>query len=153
MKRVPGWWMAAGAGLVALMFFVDPLTAWFLPRCPLNALTGLYCPGCGSTRALHALAHGDVGAALRFNLLAVAALPVLGVAVLVRWAVWERPSGRDQEAQLAAGSLPAVGGAFGDQGPLPRPQRTAWGWALVAVVILFGILRNIPLEICQVLRP
>ena len=29
--------------------------------------TGLYCPGCGSTRALYALLHGRPGEALAMN--------------------------------------------------------------------------------------
>lgn len=45
-----------------------------LPGCLFHALTGWPCPGCGSTRALLAAAHGDLGGALRWNPLAVAAL-------------------------------------------------------------------------------
>ena len=50
-----------------LLFFFDPRTAGFYPPCPSFLLTGWQCPGCGTTRALHALVHGDVAAALRFN--------------------------------------------------------------------------------------
>ncbi len=35
-----------------------------LPTCPFKALTGLDCPGCGSTRAGASLLRGDVIAAL-----------------------------------------------------------------------------------------
>ena len=35
--------------------------------CPLNAATGLYCPGCGNTRALHALVHLDWLGMLNYN--------------------------------------------------------------------------------------
>jgi hypothetical protein len=35
--------------------------------CPLRALTGFPCPGCGLTRAFLALGHGDIGAAVAFH--------------------------------------------------------------------------------------
>ena len=31
-----------------------------LPACTLYSLTGLYCPGCGGTRSVYFLLHGDV---------------------------------------------------------------------------------------------
>ncbi|MCL2582424.1 MAG: DUF2752 domain-containing protein [Streptosporangiales bacterium] len=46
-------------------------------RCPVRAVFGIDCPGCGGTRAFAALAHGDLPGALRSNAAAVAA----GVAV------------------------------------------------------------------------
>lgn len=45
-----------------------------LPPCPLRVLTGIECPGCGTGRALTALAHGDLPAVLDHNLL----LPIVG---------------------------------------------------------------------------
>ncbi|MCF7223302.1 DUF2752 domain-containing protein [Marilutibacter chinensis] len=39
--------------------------------------TGLYCPGCGTTRALHALVHGDLVGMVAMNPL----LPALAVAL------------------------------------------------------------------------
>lgn len=43
--------------------------------CPFYRLTGLYCPGCGSGRAVQALYHGHLIQAVRYNIL----LPVLGL--------------------------------------------------------------------------
>ena len=57
----------AVAVVAAVVWAFDPTTAGFFPRCPMFALTGLQCPGCGTTRALHALLHGDVAAAFAFN--------------------------------------------------------------------------------------
>ena len=111
--------LALVAGGAAALFFIDPRQASFLPSCPLHTCTGLYCPGCGSTRALHALVHGRWGSAWRFNPLAVLALP--GLAAL---AVWRKQ--------------------------MPHP---AVGWSVLTIVFLFGILRNIPLESFDVLRP
>ncbi len=49
--------------------------------------TGLSCPGCGSTRMLHSLLHGDVLAAARYNVLALLMAPVFGWA----WLAWTSP--------------------------------------------------------------
>lgn len=56
--------VATGA---ALLYLFDPTTAHFFPPCPLRAITGFQCPGCGTTRALHALLHGQFAAAFAFN--------------------------------------------------------------------------------------
>src|SRR6476659_7114153 len=57
---------AATAALVVLYRF-DPARAHFYPQCVFHALTGLQCPGCGTTRALYHLLHGDLGGAFRLN--------------------------------------------------------------------------------------
>jgi hypothetical protein len=58
----------------SVVFAFDPaVTTWF-PSCPLYTLTGWLCPFCGSLRALHALLHGNVGAALRFNSMTTAGM-------------------------------------------------------------------------------
>jgi len=71
-----------GLGVAALLAGVygalDP-AGYPFPRCPLNLLTGLYCPGCGSQRATHALLHGHLGQAASLNLLAVLSLPLLAL--------------------------------------------------------------------------
>ena len=63
---------------MAIVFAVDPARAGLFPPCPLHRYTGLWCPGCGTTRALHQLLHGNVAAAFRFNPLAITLLPVIG---------------------------------------------------------------------------
>ena len=59
------------------------------PMCPVKAVTGLDCPGCGGLRATHDLLHGDVLLALRDNAFLVIMAPLL-LAVLA----WERHRGR-----------------------------------------------------------
>lgn len=73
--------IAAGAWVV---YTYAPTEHAFYPRCIFKLATGLDCPGCGSTRALHQLLHGNVEAAFRLNpmlfvMLAVAlcALPAI----------------------------------------------------------------------------
>ena len=51
--------VAASAGAAAMAVALrDPFRAGAWPGCPFHALTGCYCPFCGSTRAVWALAHG-----------------------------------------------------------------------------------------------
>lgn len=55
--------------------------------CPWRALTGIDCPLCGSTRAVAALAHGEVMQAVDRNAFLV--LVLIPVAVLA-WFAWVR---------------------------------------------------------------
>jgi len=73
--------LAVGAATVLRR--VDPYAPDnLLPPCPFYALTGLLCPGCGSTRCLHALVHFDLAQALSMNPLLVLAIgPVLLLAL------------------------------------------------------------------------
>lgn len=113
--------LAVGAGLV--FYFFNPEQSGFYPKCPLYQTTGLLCPGCGSLRALHQLTHGQVLAALRLNpLLVLVLLPVAGWAVLRTFVF--HASGRKWPALFL---------------------RQEWCWVLLALVVIFGIARNIRL--------
>lgn len=110
--------LGAFAAVLAVLAVVDPRTAWFAPRCPFRFVTGLFCPGCGTGRALHALVHGDLAAAVRLNVLAVAAIPVFLVL--------------------------ALRVAFQPERRLPRPP--LWlQLAVYALVAFFLVARNVPL--------
>ena len=65
------------------LYLVDPSTSPLAPPCLFTAIFGVLCPGCGSLRALHALAHGDLKAALAFNTPMVIALPLVALLFLI----------------------------------------------------------------------
>lgn len=109
--------LGAFGAVLAVLAVVDPRTAWFAPRCPFRLATGLFCPGCGTGRALHAIVHGDLAAAVRLNILAVAAIPVF-LALVLR-------------------------AALAPERPLPRPP--LWLQLLVyALLAFFLVARNLP---------
>lgn len=61
--------------VVAWLAFNDPSSVP-APKCIFKALTGWDCPGCGSQRAIHALLHGRIVEAWRFNAALLLALPL-----------------------------------------------------------------------------
>lgn len=64
----------AAAGALLRFFPTSECGLW--PKCVFNLVTGLLCPGCGATRCVEAVAHGQFLYALRCNLL----LPVVSFA-------------------------------------------------------------------------
>jgi Protein of unknown function (DUF2752) len=109
-----------GTAVALVLFFFDPLHAPIYPVCLFHRLTGLNCPGCGSLRALHELLHGHFAAALHFNPLLILSLPFLGWG-LARLA-WLKSKG--ETASFSVSSF--------------------WAWIFLASVIVFGVLRNLP---------
>jgi hypothetical protein len=63
-----------GAHVAAAVYFAshDPYTTQLFAPCPILTLTGWQCPGCGSTRALYSLLHGDLAQAFAMNPLFIA---------------------------------------------------------------------------------
>lgn len=114
-------WLAIATASVFL-FVLEPGKSALLPICPFRALTGFTCPGCGSTRGMHQLLHGNIGAAFEFNPLLLVALPFLLYA-LVRY------SYRVMSGQPLGGNTLA-----------PKYIYTIFG-----VVLFFWIFRNTPL--------
>lgn len=113
--------MGAVAGC-ALLALVDPAEGGVYPTCPTRAVLGIDCPACGTLRGLHALARGNVGAALDHNLLLVLAVPI-GAIIWWRWV----------RAAIGRQTRPVA---------LPR-----WApAALIAVAAVFAIVRNLPIS-------
>lgn len=69
-------WLILAFAVVYLLIF-EPGKTGFFPICPFRALTGLTCPGCGSTRALHQLLHGHFLEAFMLNPLLLIGIPFL----------------------------------------------------------------------------
>ncbi len=67
-------WLGLVAG-GAYLYIFEPGKSGFFPPCPFRALTGLNCPGCGTTRSLHHLLHGDLATAFELNPLFMLLLP------------------------------------------------------------------------------
>lgn len=65
-----------GAGAWVL-YTKDPEACGFYPPCLFHKFTSLLCPGCGSTRSLHALLNLDLFKAISMNPLLIGAIPVL----------------------------------------------------------------------------
>ncbi len=75
----------------SLLFLSD--TA-FHPVCPMYAILGIPCPGCGMTRATHALLEGRVAESLYYNPLAI---PVdLFIVVYAIWYTVDVVQGKDR---------------------------------------------------------
>ena len=107
-------------GGAAVVFCFNPATHSFYPVCQFHRLTGWNCPGCGMTRALYALLHGNFSAALRDN-----ALLVLTLGALAGRGAW-----------LARSKF--CGRANGEFFP------AKFLWPLLVVALLFAVLRNLP---------
>ena len=111
--------VVSGIGIISLILYKFPPEKFgFYPPCPFHEVTGLLCPGCGATRALAALVHGNITAAMQWNGLFVVLLPVLFV-------------------YAAMGYLRAVRGLESLRVP------TSAIATLLAISIGFGVLRNL----------
>ncbi|HMS24596.1 MAG TPA: DUF2752 domain-containing protein [Acidimicrobiia bacterium] len=87
IKGTPVLTAAAIATGCAYVGLNDPETKQIFPVCGFYAATGLYCPGCGMTRALHSVLNGNVLRAIQFNVVLVVALPIL-MYLYVWWMMW-----------------------------------------------------------------
>lgn len=55
--------LAVAALAASLLLLFPPQRYTFYPQCPIYRYLHLKCPGCGTTRALAALLHGDIAPA------------------------------------------------------------------------------------------
>ena len=76
--------LGLGAAACTVLLLVPPGSPYakWLPKCMFHQLTGLYCPGCGATRALSAMLHGDVKASLHNNALLFPLLALIAILLI-----------------------------------------------------------------------
>ena len=105
--------------LGVIYYALDPSGSSVFPRCSFLTLTGYKCPGCGSQRAIHALLHGDVVAAFKFNAMLFIAIPWI---VLCLYAESQRTRNPRLYVRLNSPLL---------------------SWLFLIMVLLWWLLRNI----------
>ncbi|WP_374991083.1 DUF2752 domain-containing protein [Streptomyces sp. LHD-70] len=108
------------AAAFAYVGSVDPNEPGHYPTCPLLALTGILCPGCGGLRSAHAFITGDFLTALGANAAAVVGFVVFAVG----WVAWTVASARGRAWRLSPSS--------------------AQLWTIGAVLAVFSVVRNLP---------
>lgn len=105
-------------GLVTVATFPPTNNPWY-PKCMLHEVTGLNCPGCGTTRSLHALLNGHLLQAMAYNVFVVLAM-----------------------VYFIFGGLHSIYATIKKR-PMWIPP-TWLNWSIVVFMFLYAILRNIP---------
>jgi hypothetical protein len=117
-------------GLAVLFFLLNPNENEIFPRCVFHSLTGYYCPGCGSQRAIHNLLHLHLEKVTSSNILFLpASLAIIYHHIhpsLNKKLNWKLPN------ILYLKNTP---------------------WVILIIIILFWILRNLPFYPFSVLAP
>jgi hypothetical protein len=120
----------AATSALAFLYLFNPSTSSLYPTCPFLWFTGCYCPGCGSLRAIHQLTRGHLAVALGLNPLMVLSTPFFAYA-------------------FASCAARAISG---------RPFRTffigpAFIWSLLGLIVVYWVLRNVPVYPFSLLAP
>ena len=119
---------AALCGAVYL-YFHDPYS-YPLP-CLFYLATGFYCPGCGSGRACYSILHLRFADAFCYNPLMTILLPLIGLYIAARAVDWVITGGDHIDGKQSVNVLVGI----------------------LVVVLVYGILRNIPIFPFTLLAP
>ena len=119
--------LLAGA---SFLYYHNPKEGLSL-ACPINFLTGYYCPGCGAGRACYMLLHGQIYQAFRYNPLLIIMLPWLIVyyaACGIQWLCY----GKERVSIHIPEQIPIV---------------------ILVIFLIYGIVRNIEVYPFVLLAP
>ncbi len=116
--------------IVLVYYSFEPGKLFISFNCPLFAMTGLYCPGCGSQRAIHSLLHLRFAEVLKQNILILPT--ILFVVYHLTFRFFNRKFGW---------RLPDI--LYNKKTP----------WIILVIIIVFWIIRNIPVEPFKWLAP
>jgi len=123
-------YLALILSLIIFFYLYNP-TKIFYPPCPFCYLTGFYCPGCGTSRAIYQIVHGNFLYALNLNPLMILSLPFLFYLVMCNLNI-----------------------KIGEKLIFKRRVFTKKFYVmLIAVIVLYWILRNIPIYPFSILAP
>ena len=118
-----------GLCLLLCLYWKHPAEYVWMPSCPLHVWTGFLCPGCGTLRATHYLLNGQFSTAFRFQPLFFVVSPIL--VLLIAKMIYENL--RNTTVTL--------------------PFEVQIYWFILMTIGLFFVLRNIPFDCLECLRP
>lgn len=114
-----------------VLYHYDALPPALRLRCIIFQMTGLYCPGCGATRACYAILHGNWKGAVGYNPLLVILFPIAAVYIILRTFDWMMTGTNHIDSYIPDCFL----------------------YSLLGIVMIYGIARNIPIWPFYFLRP
>lgn len=117
-----------GSG-ASYLYYHDPVS--YPMPCIFHVLTGLYCPGCGAGRASFAILHGRFAEAFSYNPLMSLLLPFIGLYFAARSIDWIITGGNHIDRRISVKILLVI----------------------LIIVLVYGVLRNIPVYPFTLLAP
>jgi hypothetical protein len=131
MKKIYTAGLLIGMLLIAVLFFIlDPNEQVIFPRCIFYSLSGDYCPGCGSQRAIHNLLHLNFSGVVQNNILFLPAV----LAIIYHYL------------------YPTLNRLFNWRLPNIFYMKNT-PWIIFGIILLFWLLRNLPFYPFSVLAP
>ncbi|MFA9377729.1 MAG: DUF2752 domain-containing protein [Lachnotalea sp.] len=117
-----GWWIFALTVLIVFLINWSKINyQLFLFPCLFHKLSGLYCPGCGGTRAVLSLIHGHPIASIQYN-------PIVMYGLLIY--AWYMIS---NTIELLSKKKLKIGMKYSD----------SYFWVGLGIIIVFFLIRNI----------